>query len=56
MSSGYAQKILFFYCHKCKQYEEKTSPHYRAQKQRFARRRKKEAAQKAAPQASQPKA
>src|ERR1700729_1894850 len=45
MSSGYAQKILFFYCHKCKQYEEKTSPHYRAQKQRFARRRKKEAAQ-----------
>jgi hypothetical protein len=45
MSSGYAQKILFFYCHKCKQYEEKTSPHYRNQKQRFARRRKKEKAQ-----------
>ncbi len=56
MSSGYAQKILFFYCHQCKQYEEKTSPHYRNQKQRFARRRKKEAAQKAAPQASQPTA
>ncbi|WP_423947565.1 hypothetical protein [Candidatus Binatus sp.] len=45
MSSGYAQKILFFYCHKCKRYEEKASPHYRNQKQRFARRRKKEAAQ-----------
>ena len=45
MSSSYAQKILFFYCHKCKRYEEKASPHYRNQKQRFARRRKKEAAQ-----------
>ena len=42
MGSPYAQKILFFYCHQCKQYEEKTSPHYRNQKQRFARRRKKE--------------
>ena len=45
MSSSYAQKILFFYCHKCKRYEKKASPHYRNQKQRFARRRKKEAAQ-----------
>jgi hypothetical protein len=53
MSSGYAQKIRFFYCHKCKQYEEKTSLRYRNQKQRFARRRKKK---KAAPQASQPTA
>jgi hypothetical protein len=42
MSSSYAQKILHFYCHKCKAYELKTSPHYRAQKQRFSRRRKKE--------------
>lgn len=38
----YAQKILHFYCFKCKGYELKTSPHYRAQKQRFARRRRKE--------------
>jgi hypothetical protein len=38
----YAQKILHFYCFKCKDYELKTSPHYRAQKQRFARRRRKE--------------
>ncbi len=38
----YAQKIIFFYCYKCKDYELKTSPHYRAQKQRFARRRKAE--------------
>jgi hypothetical protein len=30
MSSGYAQNTLIFYCHKCKQYEEKTSPHDRA--------------------------
>jgi hypothetical protein len=45
MGSGYAQKILFFYCHKCKRYEEKASPHYRAQKQRFARRKKQAAKQ-----------
>ena len=32
MVSSNAQKILFFYCHKCKQYEEKTRPHYRNQK------------------------
>jgi len=38
----YAQKILHFYCYTCKAYELKTSPHYRAQKQRFARRRRKE--------------
>jgi hypothetical protein len=40
--SRYAQKILHFYCYTCKDYELKTSPHYRAQKQRFARRRRKE--------------
>ncbi len=39
-----AQKILFFYCYTCRDYEPKTSTHYRAQKQRFARRRKKEKA------------
>ncbi len=38
----YAQKILHFYCFKCKAYELKTSPHYRAQKQRFSSRRRKE--------------
>src|SRR6266852_5246719 len=27
----YAQKIIFFYCYKCKDYELKTSPHYRSQ-------------------------
>ena len=42
MAGKYAQKILHFYCFKCKGYELKTSPHYRAQKQRFARRRRKE--------------
>jgi len=35
-----AQKIVFFYCYTCKDYELKTSPHYRAQKARFARRRR----------------
>ena len=44
MGSPYAQKILHFYCYKCKDYELKTSPHFRNQKRRFARRRKKEAA------------
>jgi hypothetical protein len=38
----YAHKILHFYCYTCKAYELKTGPHYRAQKQRFARRRRKE--------------
>jgi len=47
----YAQKILHFYCFKCKAYELKTSPHYRAQKQRFARRRKAEKAEADQPQA-----
>ena len=42
MTTRYAQKILHFYCHTCKAYELKTSPHYRAQKQRLARRRRKE--------------
>jgi hypothetical protein len=40
----YKFKVLHFYCHKCKAYELKTSLHYRAQKQRFARRRKAERA------------
>jgi len=40
----YAQKIIFFYCYRCKDYELKASPHYRAQKQGFARRRKVEKA------------
>jgi hypothetical protein len=40
MSHRYAQKILFFYCYTCKDYELKTSPHYRNQKRRFAKRRK----------------
>jgi hypothetical protein len=35
-----AQKIIFFYCYTCKDYELKTSPHFRSQKARFARRRK----------------
>ncbi len=38
------KKIIFFYCYICKDYELKTSPHYRSQKQRFARRRKAEKA------------
>jgi hypothetical protein len=37
-----AKKIIHFYCYTCKDYELKTSPHYRSQKQRFARRRKAE--------------
>jgi hypothetical protein len=37
------KQIIHFYCHTCKAYELKTSPHFRAQKQRFARRRKAEA-------------
>jgi hypothetical protein len=49
-TSGYAQKILHFYCYTCKDYELKTSPHFRAQKQRFARRRKKEAEQTSQPE------
>lgn len=40
MGSPYAQKILHFYCYECKDYELKTSPHYKAQKQRFARRKR----------------
>ncbi len=37
-----AKKIIHFYCYKCRAYELKASPHFRAQKQRFARRRKAE--------------
>ncbi len=47
----YAQKILHFYCFKCKAYELKTSPHYRNQKRKFARRRKAEQAEAAQPEA-----
>jgi len=39
----HAQKIIFFYCYACKAYELKTSPHFAAQKRRFAARRKAEA-------------
>jgi hypothetical protein len=39
-----AKKVIHFYCYKCRAYELKTSLHYRAQKQRFARRRKAEKA------------
>ncbi len=49
----YAQKILFFYCYQCRDYELKTSPHYRAHKQRIARRRRKEKEAKAGEQAQQ---
>jgi hypothetical protein len=34
------KKILHFYCYTCKAYELKTSPHYRSQKRRFAKRHK----------------
>jgi hypothetical protein len=37
------KKIIHFYCYTCKAYELKTSPHYRAQKEKFAARRKAEA-------------
>ncbi len=46
MSKGkpkYAQQIIYFYCYICKDYELKTSPHFAAQKQKFAARRKAEA-------------
>ena len=43
------KKILHFYCHTCKDYELKTRPHYRAQKARFAKRRKAEAEAKKRP-------
>ena len=40
------KKIIHFYCYTCKAYELKASPHFRAQKARFTRRRKAEAAGK----------
>jgi hypothetical protein len=46
MASKPAQKIRFFYCYDCEQYEPKTSVHYRNQKRRFTRRRKAEQAGK----------
>jgi hypothetical protein len=46
----HAQKIIFFYCYTCKEYELKTSPHFRSQKARFARRRKAEKAKAEAPE------
>jgi len=54
MGSPYAQKILHFYCYECKGYELKTSPHYKAQKQRFARRKKARAAKKPTTTSAQP--
>ncbi len=36
----HAQKIIFFFCRPCGQYELKTHPHYRAQKRRAAKRKK----------------
>jgi hypothetical protein len=51
MGAKYAQPILFFFCHRCRDYEEKTSPHYKAQKQRaYRRRKKKEAVPAVAPE------
>ena len=39
----HAQKILHFYCYTCKDYELKTSPHFKEQQAKFAARRKAEA-------------
>jgi hypothetical protein len=36
---AYAQEIIDFYCYRCRAYELKTSPHYRSQKRRLARRK-----------------
>jgi hypothetical protein len=47
MAAKPAQKIRFFYCYACQDYEPKASPHYRNQKRRFARRRKTEKANEA---------
>ena len=38
------KKIIYFYCYTCKDYELKTSAHFRSQKARFAWRRRKEKA------------
>jgi hypothetical protein len=46
----YAQPILFFYCYTCKDYELKTSPHYRDQQARFAARRQAEKANQQQPE------
>jgi hypothetical protein len=35
MAKGPAQKINFFYCYQCRDYELKTSPHFRNQERRF---------------------
>jgi hypothetical protein len=35
MGTGYAQKILFFFCRKCGDYHEKTHPEYMVQKTAF---------------------
>ena len=40
MAAKPAQKILFFYCYQCGDYEPKTSPHFRNQRRRLARRKK----------------
>jgi hypothetical protein len=49
----YGQPILFFFCRPCGEYHEKTHPHYRAQKQRSYRRRKRKEAAQAEQQAHQ---
>jgi len=36
---GVAQKIIHFYCWTCREYHLKAHPHFRAQKQRLARRK-----------------
>jgi hypothetical protein len=42
-AGGAARKLIHFCCYTCKEYELKTGPHFRAQKAKFARRRKAEA-------------
>ena len=43
------KKIIHFYCHICKAYELKTSPHFAAQKRKFAARPRAEAEAKKSP-------
>jgi len=46
MASKPAQRIRFFYCYECRQYEPKTAPHYAAQRRRLTQRKKKRAAER----------
>jgi len=41
--AGDAAKKILLYCYTCKEYELKSSPRFRAQRAKFARRRKAEA-------------